>query len=457
MTLIFIFLHSKNVFLYKNFAIEDGPIFVTQSLQYGIKSLFITYAGYNHLILRLIALISSVFPLSMLPVVYLFFNILFRFFVVVALYYAFDLENVKYGVLIALMPLLAPVEADVYDNLPNLQWFLAFLFVLVLSRDWTKWNKYFTAVSVSLLSLTGPFSILFFPIAVLRMFVFKDLKAQMLAYFAYFTGMFVQLYCVLNSERTDIADNIISRIPPFLHNFVLCFSHIKFISVIIFLIFLFALYKFIRNFNLKNDFKLISLIYAGVIIVFSSMIAISKLSETYIPGRYLFVYATAVLLFIILTLKNKYITLLIILFTTISFTTVSRRDIYWDQYLKYLEFNRKIFVLINPILINNQFIEFGVTLENNHPIERKPDALLHGLEYFKPAEICSSEYAAVTILYDKQLTTSISTKDNSFYDTIVLRSVDKGLYKSDYIFPVTDSDYIISVVPDLEIKLYCLY
>ena len=142
---------------------------------------------------------------------------------------------------------------------------------------------------------------------------------------------------------------------------------------------------------------------------------------------------------------------MIILFTILSFTTVSRRDIYWDQYLKYLQFNKKIFITVNP------GFDFAATLENNQPIERKPDALLHGLEYFKPAEICSSEYAAVTILYDKQLTTSISTKDNSFYDTIVFRSVDKGLYKSDYIFPVTDSDYIISVVPDLEIKLYCLY
>ena len=249
----------------------------------------------------------------------------------------------------------------------------------------------------------------------------------------------------------SVSEDIAKHISPFLHNFIFCFSSNEFISLIIFFGFLCALYNFVRKHSFQNYFKLLSLLYAGIIIVFSGIVAISQLSETYIPGRYLYVYVVSVLLFIILVFKNKYVTLSILLLLALSFTTVNRRDIYWDQYLKYSKFNDVVFVTTNP------GVNFYATIPNKNSVKREADAIFSGLEYFNPTNICSSKYAAITIFSDSSLTTSISTKDNTFYDTIVFRKMDNGIFKLDYVFPIKDSDYVISVLPDVKIKLYCLY
>lgn len=198
-TVIILFLHTPDVFINKMLFAEDGVIFFNQAQQYGVSSLLIPYAGYSHLILRLIALVASFFPVTIIPYIYLLFVTVLQFSTVFFTYKILKLQSYKYGLIIALFPLLVPAGCEVYCNLTNLQWPLAFLTALSVACNWKNINKYLLCTGLFLLALTGPFSVILIPVVILRMFVFKDIKINLFAYLSYFTGTFIQLFVLLSS------------------------------------------------------------------------------------------------------------------------------------------------------------------------------------------------------------------------------------------------------------------
>ena len=450
-TVIILFLHSPNVFLHKSLWAEDGSIFFTEAAKYGYFSLFRTHAGYYHAIPRFVAIFSFLFPTLIIPYIYLIYVILVEFTAVAATYQVFKLDRIKYGFLIAFIPIIVPVVATVYDNLTNMQWILAYLFLLLITQNWSKFNKLFLILSVLLLSLTGPFSILVLPVMIARIIIFKDFKEKFPVYFAYGIGFVCQSLSVINSSRVSGNSQIFSNIFDYCLNFVTCLSSYKFIALVIFLLAVVALLKCSKNY--KENFITLSLFYFGFITLGVSLLTVIKANASpvgFIEDRYYYLYVLSVLLMIIFTFKNKYITLFLIFASLLSF---SRRDLYninWDQYVKLSKFQDIVYVPIPPTF------EWYAEIRNPEPLKRSPDATVTSLTYFTPQNICKGDYIALTAFSDKLFRPAIVSRDLDFFTNVVSIKTDDFKYKFNYVLPLDNKEYKIIAPLDLKINCYCL-
>lgn len=148
---------------------EDGAIFLQQQRDLGITSLWMPYAGYLHVVLRLLALaIGSVTDLLYLPAIYngtaLLFTVLTGWFILRSR------VDIPYKPAIALALVLVPHLSEVYMTLTNLQWIFATalpLFVLQTPAP-TRLRKIVDTIGVLLFGMTGPFLLIFSPLLLYR-------------------------------------------------------------------------------------------------------------------------------------------------------------------------------------------------------------------------------------------------------------------------------------------------
>lgn len=443
LTVIITFCHSPGIFIYKNLPIEDGPIFFQQAQDFGIKSLLIPYAGYYHTILRLIAYFASLMPKVIAPVIYLFFIVFIQYITVLFTYKVFKLEDVKYGLIIALIPLLAPVEPDVYDNLTNMQWHLGYLLALLAVYDWRKINNYVLIPVLFLLALTGPFAVFLIPVIIARMIICKD---RILPYIFYFAGVICQIKCLLLSDRMMSEPLMLYKIKMFLYNFIGCFSNIDLFSCIIAILFLYALYKMFKDY--KQNLPLLSVLYLGVVVLCFSILVLLSRNEGFIPGRYLYIYCTGVLLSVILTFKNKIVTFAVILFILTSFSYIYRKNIFWDEHVKFLKFQKEVCVTTDYF--------FYFKLRNNQAELKNPDFTFRGVEYFNPSDYCSGKSVGITAPYEEETALLIVDKKEKFSDKIYVKPIGENGYGFHYILPADDNEYRIIIKPKNKISGYCL-
>lgn len=448
-TVIILFLHTPDVFINKMLFAEDGVIFFNQAQQFGLNSLFIPYAGYSHLILRLIALFASFFPVTIIPYIYLLFVIVLQFFVVFFTYKTLKLENYKYGLIIALFPLAVPAGCEVYCNLTNLQWPLAFFTALSVACNWENINKYLLCAGLFLLALTGPFSVILIPVVILRMFVFKDIKINLFVYLSYFTATFIQLFVLLFSHRVHSASNPLQLFQyiPILFLKLYC---IKFLSVIMFVILVFALYKALRNY--KEYFSVISVLYLGIMNIFSALFILNGASFDAIPGRYMYIYLTAVFLIPVIVFKNSKVTALFIILLFLCFSYCRYDNIYWNEFIKFSEFQKETFVPILPDF------NWYAKLTSKAAEDAEPDFISSGLQYFNPSKLCG-RYAGLSVetdnlKYSKEY--MISDKSYEFIKYFKFYHVNGTRYKSNVIIPAFDKDIQVVLPPNLKINCYCI-
>ena len=455
-TVIILFLHSPNVFLHKTFIIEDGRIFFTDAEKYGLLSYFIPYNGYYHTIIRILASIATPFPYEITPYIYLFYVIIVDFLTVIVTYKVFNLNKIKYGSIIAFMPLIVPVSADVYNNLTNTQWILAYFFAIIIAYDWAKLNKYLLSFVIFLLSLTGPFSIFIFPIVASKICIFKDLKNNILVYSSYIIGMIVQLLCVMNSQRMLNDSCNYKYFIAFCKNFIYSLSSIKVLAFVLFILLLYSLFKLLYNFkkNYLENFQILSLFIFGCLILCASIISninVENQAHGILADRYLYLYVLSVLLLVILTFKNKYMTLFVIFSSLLSFSCWKTENIYWDQYVKFSKFQN---IVVVPTAPSTHW--WYTILTNAKYSEKEPDKYINGMSYFKPYNICQTDYIAFTTTNNRDFQPLVLSKGLEFFKYVLAVKIDKAKYKFDYILPVDNKEYKIIVPPDLKINCYCI-
>lgn len=157
---------------------EDAPRFLGDAYGLGFESIFHPYAGYLHLIPRIISLVSAcIFGIHSVPYVFvdsaLVVSVLISIYLFRAsVHFPWRRYPVVLSGLLALSPWLVP-NNEVFLTVTNLQWVLAPAFMMLL---WECWGseagnslspKIFglRIAGIVLLTLTGPVCILLMPIA----------------------------------------------------------------------------------------------------------------------------------------------------------------------------------------------------------------------------------------------------------------------------------------------------
>lgn len=183
---------------------EDGTIFLQQAVTepFGV-SLTADYAGYLHVVPRILA--ESV---SLLPVPFWAFGmaaaaIAVRILLGIALYVALDqwLVSRFARAVIAIAFLLIPAgAAEVLNNVANLQWFLLPLCAIALLGRGLSYGRLIAgALIVAAAALSSPVAFALAPLVVLRFVFLRSIREQIVS-IVYVVGVSAQLIAVLHSS-----------------------------------------------------------------------------------------------------------------------------------------------------------------------------------------------------------------------------------------------------------------
>jgi hypothetical protein len=184
---------------------EDGTIFFAQQYEYGAASILIPYAGYLHIVPRLIAILAdSFFSYAYIPAVY---NYTCLFITIMVIAHCFSPRlQLPFKPLLALSIVIVPQALnEVFLNITNLQWILCILLVLTLLKDAP--NKRYGNYALQVISdfiiiifagLTGPFLIIMFPFFTWKYFNIKKTYGYTLLMVA-FCIVLIQLFHIVSS------------------------------------------------------------------------------------------------------------------------------------------------------------------------------------------------------------------------------------------------------------------
>lgn len=194
------FARMPGAFLHPIFYCEDGVLFFAQAYFLGVHSVTYAYAGYIHLIPRLLALISVQFPLATVQHLFTYSAIVVQ--LATAAYIIYARLEYRLRVCMALSIILVPVAGEAFGSVTNVQWITACLFYVILIQQPPQNTKRALVdyVILFVLSLTGPF-VLFS----LGLYLYKHWRQR--STYTYYCllpqiiGACNQLRCILNSER----------------------------------------------------------------------------------------------------------------------------------------------------------------------------------------------------------------------------------------------------------------
>ncbi len=186
---------------------EDGTIFFAQQYEYGTASIFTAYAGYLHIVPRLIAAFTDLFfSYANAPAVYNYTSLIITI-IVIANCFSPRLQ-LPFKPLLALSVVVVPQALnEVFLNIANLQWILCILLILTLLKDVPniKYGNYTLQVLTDFLviiftGLTGPFLIIMFPFFVWKLIRIKKAYGYTLLTAA-FCIVLVQFFTIISSTE----------------------------------------------------------------------------------------------------------------------------------------------------------------------------------------------------------------------------------------------------------------
>lgn len=186
---------------------EDGQIFLAEAHNNGVSAVLAPYAGYLHLIPRLIAAVLEPLPVTSAPIAYLWAAVLVHLvFLTPALSarLAWLLPSpVLRGGLFASLCLMAPLW-EPYGNIANLIFVAGLsLLLLILSTDPARWiGRGAELLGVGLIGLSGPLIVLFLPFFGWRWWRNERSRHSALAVAVASVCAAVQVAIYLSSERS---------------------------------------------------------------------------------------------------------------------------------------------------------------------------------------------------------------------------------------------------------------
>ena len=166
--LIFI-LRIPDVVQNPQFWAEDGRIFFRQNLCDGPAAIGKAYAGYLHLVPRIVALVAGAFRPTHVPAFYIAAALILTG-VVLYLVQSPRLA-LPLAPLLALAIVLSPAGLEAYGNLTNVQWFLSLgvLALVLMQPPQSKVGIILEGAFVAMAGLTGPFVVLLLPVFGVRL------------------------------------------------------------------------------------------------------------------------------------------------------------------------------------------------------------------------------------------------------------------------------------------------
>jgi hypothetical protein len=163
---------------------EDGAVFFAEAAAdpaHGLGVVLAPYAGYFHLIPRLIAVMGSFLPALPVP---LFYALAASFCLGVTAWVVQSPRIRLPGAGLAALALAAiPHTGEVYGTICNIQWVTSLgLFAILLAEDAsTAWQRRLDVAGVVVTGLTGPFVVLVAPLFILRAVARKSRWSRVLA------------------------------------------------------------------------------------------------------------------------------------------------------------------------------------------------------------------------------------------------------------------------------------
>lgn len=125
---------KTDAFLNPQFWAEDGTVFFQQVYEGGFETLWTTYAGYHHLIPRIVAWLATFAPFEVVPAIYNGAAFLAMGSVVAMLHSPRLQLPAPFAFSLALV-LIPHFTGEVFMNLTNVQWPLALLLLLTVLQD----------------------------------------------------------------------------------------------------------------------------------------------------------------------------------------------------------------------------------------------------------------------------------------------------------------------------------
>lgn len=214
---------------------EDSPIFLKDAGELGLASMFKAYAGYFHLLPRLLAYGQVQWiGIDSAPHVLVWVSALVTalssaaIFAIASRWQVFSGSR-RYGaVLFALAPVIIPQPGEVYLNITNLQWIVApLMFVLVLETlgsprrpsSLSPIARGAALTALCILALTGPFALIVMPFALCLM-AYRRSDGVRLEAIVLLAACGIQLGAVLNAGEVNDTAGSFKYLRMFSRDFV---------------------------------------------------------------------------------------------------------------------------------------------------------------------------------------------------------------------------------------------
>jgi hypothetical protein len=167
---VILFIRKGDALKNPQFYAEDGKIFFLQQYTNGAAAVLTPYAGYLHLVPRLIAFAAdAILPYSAIPAAYNYASLFITLFVIASVYS--PRLAIGHKLWLALAIVLVPEDGGVvFLTITNIQWVFAIFLIVVLLKE-TPEKKYGSIglqcfadlIAIVLCGLTGPFAIILAP------------------------------------------------------------------------------------------------------------------------------------------------------------------------------------------------------------------------------------------------------------------------------------------------------
>lgn len=199
--LLLLFLRRPDQLIHPDVWVEDGIVYIPESLSYGFWAIFRPMNGYLSLIPRLINLVSLQFPLEWYPVIGTLLGTCFNivtFFCIVLFPTVLRARTVC-----ALAIFLIPVDAEVYILPSYTFWFCSILLILVLLWEPERKEKrsfplrFFVLVTSG---LSSPFIVFLIPVMFLRFLIIRS-RNELVIFFTAAGIALIHLLTVFMNSR----------------------------------------------------------------------------------------------------------------------------------------------------------------------------------------------------------------------------------------------------------------
>lgn len=187
---------------------EDGNVFLYEAITFGIKSIFMPYAGYFHTMPRIIAYAASCLPAVMMPHFIVFSAVGIALYVLSTILrgdYEWLVPDIRHRGMLALIFAIAPGTNEIIGNIAGLHWLLYLYMGLLCLRPLGKRLRVQDLLCCILVVLTEGAVITLLPLLFIRLVshVIKKRNRFLICQELFLAGLILLVSVVNFSIRTE--------------------------------------------------------------------------------------------------------------------------------------------------------------------------------------------------------------------------------------------------------------